>query len=95
MPAVWEGPLSPELVLVCPELREQALAELPDPEWAAIVAQVRARAKVAASPPLPRHRRTLGALRAYLVDVAAMPLLAIAAGTLVTLALTLVADALR
>lgn len=60
MAAVSDGELSPELVLVCPELRDRVLAEMPDPEWVATIAQVRARTKVASRPLLQRRQRPRG-----------------------------------
>ena len=57
MTAVSDGEFSPELVLVCPELRQRALESLPDQEWAATIAQVRARTKIV-SRPLPRRPRS-------------------------------------
>ncbi len=86
-------PISPELVLVCPELRAWALAELPDPEFVAMVAQVRQRARVA----------TEGAQSApwwrVLARGAASPLVApllVSGGVVVvTAVLTFVADAVR
>ena len=94
MPAASHGPLSPELALVSPELREHALAALPDPEWVATVAQVRARSKVA-SARLPQRRRRplrLGIREAAMV---ALNLLFVGAVALLTLTLTLIADASR
>jgi hypothetical protein len=38
-------PISPELVLVSPELRAEAIATLSDPEWASVISQVRMRAR--------------------------------------------------
>lgn len=44
MAAALLEPISPELVLVCPELREEAIALLPDFRWQTFIAQARARA---------------------------------------------------
>ena len=87
-------PISPELVLVCPELREQALAALPDFTWHALVAQVRVRA----TPPPTEIRLGLLVARQTVVNVISLLPLALAAflcGTLATLAMTLIADAIR
>ena len=92
MTAVSDGPLSPELVLVSPELRKHALAEMPDPEWVAIVAQVRARTKVA-SRPLPQRRPR--DRRARDVGMAALNLVFVAAVAVLTLTLSLIANASR
>ena len=78
-------PISPELVLVCPELRDEALARLPDvgPERLARVVD----------PP-----RRGAALRETAADLAHLLVLggtAFLASGAVTLALTLAADATR
>lgn len=86
---MWDGPLSPELVLVCPELRERALSDLPDPEWAATVAQVRARTKIV-SAPLPRRRRSYGR-HARRVLSAVLHTIFIAAMTALTATIALIA----
>ena len=43
MSAAEVEPISPELVLVCPELREEAIGALPDPVWRAFVVDVQTR----------------------------------------------------
>ena len=85
-------PFSPELALVCPELRARALAELPDPEWAAVVAQVRVRTKIR-SAPLPRRR--LAHLPARDMRMAALQGVFLAVVSLLTWTLTLIAEAVR
>ena len=40
-----DEPISPELVLVSPELRAEAVALLGDPEWTSVLSQVRMRAR--------------------------------------------------
>jgi hypothetical protein len=79
-----DEPISPELVLVCPELRARALAEL--------------RARVEQTIPhvaVQVDRRGLGG-DALLVAGSLWPVgFALALTTVLTLALTLVADALR
>lgn len=88
-----EEPISPELVLVSPELREQAIAALPDPSWDSILAQVRARAALAPAPERERVSPREGATLVW--HAAAVPLLAVAVATAVTLVLTVIADAKR
>jgi hypothetical protein len=79
--------ISPELALVCPELRLRAIAALPDPDWDAVLARVRLRA--AARPAASRQR--IPDLLMPLA-VAAMFFLSVTLGTLV---LTLIADSVR
>jgi hypothetical protein len=82
-------PISPELALVCPELREQALAQLPDVEWQAFVAQVRVRT-LRPAVEARRDSAFLTVRELYRLGVGAF-----VAGTGVTLLLTLIADAIR
>ncbi len=81
--------ISPELALVCPELRLKAIAALPDPDWDAVLARVRLRASAAAVAAPVRRR----------VPELLMPLVVAAvffvSVTLGTLALTLIADSVR
>ncbi len=81
--------ISPELALVCPELRLKAIAALPDPDWDAVLARVRLRASAAAGAAPVRRR----------VPELLMPLVVAAiffvSVTLGTLALTLIADSVR
>ena len=81
--------ISPELALVCPELRLKAIAALPDPDWDAVLARVRLRASssMAAVPARGRVPELLMPL-----VVAAIFFVAV---TLGTLALTLIADSVR
>ena len=93
MSAIGVEAISPELVLVCPELREEALAALPDVTWASFVQTARIRAA-----PAPAEAPTQAALRGFAADLGASLVWALAAVALVivaTLALTLAADALR
>jgi hypothetical protein len=85
-----EEPLSPELVFVLsPELRAQALAWLPAPVWPA----PRLRDVEASPPPVPEpFVRSLGAL---VVARATQLALIFAAVTILTLAMSLVASAMR
>jgi heme/copper-type cytochrome/quinol oxidase subunit 2 len=85
-------PISPELALVCPELRQQAIAALPDFTWQVFVAQTRARA----APQAPE--RTAGAaveMMIWIIPVVSFAMVAFISVTLVTLAMTLIADAIR
>jgi hypothetical protein len=81
--------ISPELALVCPELRLKAIAALPDPDWDTVLARVRLRASAAAVAAPVRRR----------VPELLMPLVVAAiffvSVTLGTLALTLIADSVR
>jgi hypothetical protein len=94
MAAVAVEPISPELVLVCPELREQAIAALPDYEWQIFVAEARARMVL---PPaqLPGAVTRLRAGAALVFEALVVPLVGLAILILATSALTLVADLTR
>lgn len=82
-----DEPISPELVLVCPELRARVLAEL-----RASVEPTLQHATVGAA---PVERRSLGG-SARIVVRSLWPVgFAFVVTTVLTLALTLVADALR
>jgi hypothetical protein len=81
--------ISPELALVCPELRLKAIAALPDPDWDAVLARVRLRA--AAIPSVTARRRGIPEVLAPLVVAA----IAFAGVFLLTLTLTLIADSMR
>ncbi len=97
MAAALLEPISPELVLVCPELRQQAIALLPDFTWQTFVAQARARS-VPQAPERVVGERPLGnGLRAA-VEMAGLLSWALAwfvCITFGTLAMTLIADATR
>ena len=83
---VLSEPLSPELVLVCPELRERALAALPPLPWEALPARK--------AETVPATRPLWGALF-YATGLVA-PLLMLGLGSLLlAVALTLVAGAIR
>jgi hypothetical protein len=91
MSAAAAESLSPELVLVCPELREQALAELERlvPRWI-VVARERAVEPAplwVADEPLP--------VGASILPIARFGAAAIVSATAITLSLTLIADAIR
>jgi hypothetical protein len=97
MGAALLEPISPELALVCPELRQQAIADLPDFTWEVFVAQARARVV----PQAPE--RTVGVLACevrqavveMITPVVPLAIVAFMCVTLVTLAMTLIADAIR
>ncbi len=93
MAAVAVEAISPELALVCPELRERALAALPDPVWASFVMQARARA--VAPPRKPSVWSALGGVALCLADELKPLVVAMLCGILFTLVLTFVADAIR
>ena len=80
-------PISPELVLVSPDLRGEALRTLSEPVWAAYFPPATVRAM---GPPRRRPARPLEPL-SLLRFVAAT----LSASVVLTLALTLVADAVR
>ena len=82
--------ISPELALVCPELRLRAIAALPDPDWDAVLARVRLRASAAAAASPVRRGRIPDLLMP--LAVAAMFFVSVTIGTLV---LTLIADSIR
>jgi hypothetical protein len=87
-------PISPELVLVCPELRKRAIASLPDAGWRAFVQDV---GRTVPEPVEATRRevvRTTTAaalLSPLLAPLLALPLCVVA----LTLILTLIADATR
>ena len=98
MDAAHVEPISPELVLVSPaEVRDQAIALLPDITWQTFVAQARARA----IPPAPERRvgafvaREVRETAADLIKVVPWAVVAFLVATLATLAMTLIADATR
>jgi hypothetical protein len=80
--------ISPELALVCPELRLQAIAALPEPNWDAVIARARARAAAAV---VPVGRRLVPEALVPLVVAA----IAFAGVFALTLTLTLIADSVR
>lgn len=82
--------ISPELVLVSPELRMKAIAALPDPDWDAVLARVRLRAAATVAPASARRQRIPDLLMPLAVAV-----LFFVSVTLGTLVLTLIADSLR
>jgi len=85
-----DEPLSPELVLVfSPELRAQALAYLPAPVWARPRPR---RVEVASTPVDEPFTHSLGGLLVARVTQLA---LVFAAVTILTLAMSLVANAMR
>jgi hypothetical protein len=85
--------ISPELVLVCPELREQALALLPKLPWERVVSRAREQAssRAAATPSVSALRESVAAL----LQFGQLATVVIVATILLTLALTLVADFTR
>ena len=88
MVAVVLEPISPEIVLVCPELRLQAIAALRDFGSEALVAQARARA-------VPQAPETFAELHPMLPLMFPLGLVWFVCVTLATLAMTLLADAAR
>ena len=90
MAAVLAEPISPELVLVCPELRERALAAMPELPWPAPT--VKTREQVPAEVPT---WLLAWEITAYLAGSLVPFVVAMAGSVLVTLALTIVADATR
>jgi hypothetical protein len=89
--------ISPELVLVCPELRERALAQLPDAVWQSVVVQTR-HSPEAATLPQPiasRPRAEARRLVLLLANVLVFVFVVVLGAGCATLALTLVADTLR
>lgn len=85
-----DEPLSPELVLVlAPELRAQVLAALPAPVWRT------PRAKAVAVPPRAAAELPERSLGAVLVTRVAHLVLIFLAITILTLAVALVAQAVR
>jgi hypothetical protein len=90
--AVLMEPSSPELCLVCPELRERALAELPD---FALYCLPPGGAPVAELPRVVAIAPKSDFLPAWILRLVAPAAAAAASATVLTLALTLIADALR
>ena len=92
MAVVMVEPISPELVLVCPELRERAIASLPDVAWRAFVQELGRTVPEPVEVTRSKLRRpTAAALLSPLVQLLALPVCVVA----LTLVLTLVADATR
>jgi hypothetical protein len=94
MAAVAVEPISPELVLVCPKLRERAIATLPDYEWQIFVADARVRMVLRPAQPAG----ALGRLRegaAFVFEALVVPVVGVAILILATSTLTLVADLTR
>lgn len=86
--------ISPELVLVSPELRGPALASLPDVTWQAFVERTRTSIRPIPPPAKPTESLTGAAaarLRTWLVYASTTVLVTIGA----TLAMTVIADATR
>jgi hypothetical protein len=86
-------PISPELALVCPELRKRAIASLPDVAWRAFVQEIGGTVPepVEATRWEVVRTTTAAALLTLLLQLLALPLCVFA----LTLILTLVADATR
>ena len=82
---------------MCPELREQAVAALPEAAWQALVAGVRARtpAAPAEAPRWTELRETLLDARGCLADAFIPWAATVLACVLLALTLTLIADATR
>jgi hypothetical protein len=91
-----QAPLSPELVLVYPEARDQAIAQLPDFSWQTFVVRARAHADIPREEPLRRLvAREVRASVAEAVMLIPWGLAAFVFVTLVTLAFTALANATR
>jgi hypothetical protein len=85
-----DEPLSPELVLVLsPELRAQALSRLPPPVWP------RPRPRAIEAPALPVDEPFARSLGVVVVARVTQLALVFAAVTILTLAMSLVANAMR
>ena|SRR2546430_10474499 len=97
MAAAVLEPISPELVLVCPELRQQAIALLPDFSRQTFIAQARARSAPQAPEGIVGARGLRDVLRIAVQMAGPLPwaLAWFVCGTLGTLAMTLIADATR
>jgi hypothetical protein len=93
MGAIVVEQISPELVLVCPELREGALAALPDMPWLMPNVKERPRSLPSSTQILPRPAVFNAA--AYVASRLFPPLVAVASCILATLVLTFIADATR
>jgi hypothetical protein len=85
--------ISPELVLVCPELRERALASPPDDmAWRSFVERARTTVRPIPAPPEPAESLThavVTRVQTWLVYALATVILTVGA----TLAMTVIADA--
>jgi hypothetical protein len=99
MSAAAAESLSPELVLVCPELREHALGDLERlvPRWAVIRAAVEAASDEPASHEAASHEAADEPLAfgASILPLARFGAAAMVSATAITLSLTLIADAIR
>ena len=97
MAAARLEPISPELVLVCPELRQEAIALLPDFIWQTFIAQARARAVPQAPGDVVGALCLRDVLRAAgeMAGLLSWALAWFVCVTLGTLAMTLIADATR
>ena len=93
MSAVTVEEISPELVLVCPELREQALALLPKLPWERVASS--ARDRVPAEPVAIASAVALRDLVAPLLQLGQLAVVVVVATVLLTLGLTVVADLTR
>ena len=84
-------PISPELVLVCPELRERALAQLPPLPWEAFAPRRAEVALARRAPAVPALHEAMTYALTLLVPLGALAL----GSLLVTLCLTLLAGVSR
>jgi hypothetical protein len=97
MDAARLEPISPELALVCPDLRQQAIATLPDFTWQVFVMQTRARV-VPQAPERTARVRAREARQAavgMVTFVKPFVVFAFLSVAIVTLAMTLIANAIR
>ena len=97
MSAATAEPVSPELVLVCPELREDALVDLERlvPRWTVVRAAIEAASheeEPLPDEPLPDEPLPVGA---SILPIARFGAAAMVSATAITLSLTLIADAIR
>jgi hypothetical protein len=86
-------PISPELVLVCPELREWAISTLPDFTWRSFVEQ--ARVRTVPEPAEVPLRVLVGEAASHVRVWATYALAAVMATIAAVLAMTLIANATR
>ena len=87
-------PISPELVLVCPELREEALATQPPAAWELLRDTLRPSPE-ALSVEAPTSRERLRVVPSVATGLVRLALIVCVVAVMVTLTLTLVANEIR